>query len=316
VGYLYRDKKIGVVIPAYNEEALIGDTLRSVPDYIDKIYVADDCCIDKTPQIIDSFGEKDPRVVHIRHQENRGVGAAIVSGYKRSLEDQMDIAAVMAGDNQMDPTFLPNLLDPIIDGKADYTKGNRLLSSDSRKGMSSWRTTGNFILTFLTKIASGYWQVADPQNGYTAISKRVLETLDLDRVYPWYGYCNDLLIKMNVHGFRVLNVSHPARYGTEKSKIRYNKYILRVSLLLLSGFVWRSKTKYLVQGFHPLVLFYFFGTLLGTIGLFGIVYSSYYKLILGGAIFEKGILSLLIFVIGLQLFLFAMLFDMQQETVR
>ena len=120
----------------------------------------------------------------IIHEVNKGVGAAIVTGYKRALLDNMDIVAVMAGDNQMDPAFLPHLLDPIIDGKCDYTMGNRLASPEYRKSMSRWRLTGNAILTMLTKIASGYWSMMDPQNGYTAITTRALERMNLDEIYP------------------------------------------------------------------------------------------------------------------------------------
>lgn len=166
---MYRGRKIGVVVPAYNEEMLIGETLSGIPEYVDKIYVVDDGSTDRTAEIVEEFAKKDNRIILIRHEKNRGVGAAIVSGYKKALEDGMDIVAVMAGDNQMDPAFLPDLLDPIVEGKADYAKGNRLLSPEYRRGMSKWRFFGNSILTLLTKIASGYWQMMDPQNGYLSL---------------------------------------------------------------------------------------------------------------------------------------------------
>ncbi|MBA7633202.1 hypothetical protein ES703_40764 [subsurface metagenome] len=160
----------------------------------------------------------------------------------------MDVIVVMAGDNQMDPDYLPDILAPVVEGRADYSKGNRLLSPESRRGMSRWRLFGNLVLTFLNKVASGYWHVVDPQNGYTAISRRTLERIDLDSIYPWYGYPNDMLIKLNVYGFRVVDVPHPARYGNEKSKITYGKYILKVSWLLLKGFFWRLKMKHIQTG--------------------------------------------------------------------
>lgn len=225
----------------------------------------------------------------------------------------MDIVAVMAGDDQMDPSFLPDLLDPIVDNKCDYTMGNRLISTPYQKGMSFWRFFGNSTLTMLTKIASGYWQMMDPQNGYTAISRRSLEQINLDDVYPRYGYCNDLLVKLNVNGFRVINVPHPARYGLEKSGINYSTYILKVSRLLLCDFLWRLKMKYLVLSFHPLVFFYGAGTLFLTISVIGGLYSFYYKFIQHQPIFIPLVLSLIIFGIGLQALFFAMFFDMQQE---
>ncbi|MHC1625141.1 MAG: glycosyltransferase family 2 protein, partial [Methermicoccaceae archaeon] len=300
---MYRDNKIAVVVPAYNEEELIGDTLDSIPDYVDRVYVVDDCSKDRTPDIIKEY-TKNPKFVHIRHERNKGVGAAIVSGYKRALEDGIDIIAVMAGDNQMDPEHLPSILDPIVEGKADYTKGNRLFSRDYRKGMSKWRFLGNSILTFLTKIASGYWQLMDPQNGYTAISREALEAVNPDSIYPWYGYCNDLLVRLNIYNFRVVDVIIPAKYGREKSKIKYSKYMPKVSWMLLKDFIWRLKMKYLVFSFHPLVFFYAFGTILTPIGLLGVLYSIWFKL-MGGPLFVRGVLSLLIFIIGLQFLLFA-----------
>ncbi len=306
--------RIGVVVPAYNEELLIGETLRGMPEYVDRIYVIDDGSADRTGEIVKKFG--DPRIVYMRHEINKGVGATIIDGYKLALKDEMDVVAVMAGDNQMDPTQLPRLIFPIIEGRADYTKGNRLLTSDFMSGMSKWRSFGNLLLSFITKIGSGYWQVMDPQNGYTAISRQALEVIDLDSVYPYYGYCNDLLIKLNAFGMRVMDVVMPARYGTEKSKIRYGKFIRKVGPMIFRGFLWRLRIKYTVLDFHPLVLFYFLGMLslpAGVIlGLWGILQMllqnplpSYYPL-----------LGFLVLGAGLQMLLFGMLFDMQVEKKR
>jgi len=303
--------RIGVVVPAYNEELLIGETLRGIPEYVDRIYVIDDCSTDRTGEIIKKF--VDTRIVYLRHEVNKGVGAGIINGYKLALKDEMDIVAVMAGDNQMDPAQLPRLIFPIIEGWADYTKGNRLLSDNFMTGMSKWRAFGNLLLSFLTKIGSGYWQIMDPQNGYTAISRQALEVIDLDSVYPYYGYCNDLLIKLNAFGMRVMDVVIPARYGREKSSIRYSNYIRKVSPMLFRGFLWRLRIKYTVLDFHPLVLFYFLGmlslpvsVLFGLWGLLQILLQnplpSYYPL-----------LGFLVLGSGLQMLLFGMLFDMQVE---
>lgn len=309
----YRDHTIAVIVPAYNEQLLIGETLESIPSFVSKIYVVDDCSKDDTWNIIQEHAKNDSRIVPIHHEENQGVGAAIVTGYKKAMEDGIDIAAVMAGDNQMDPAFLPALLDPIVDGKCDYTMGNRLISPEYRKGMSKWRFFGNSILTFLTKMASGYWQMMDPQNGYTAISGRALERIGLDGIYPRYGYCNDLLVKLNVWGFRVVNVPHPARYGRETSGIKYSTYIFRVSRLLLKDFLWRLKMKYVVLSFHPLVFYYAFGILLTFVGVFLGFYALYYKFVQNNPIFVPAVMSIVVFALGAQLWLFAMLFDMQQE---
>lgn len=262
---LFRACRIGVVVPAYNEELLLGETVGGIPDYVSKIYVIDDCSTDGTPSVI--AGLKDPRVVSLRHEVNRGVGASIVDGYKMALADGMDVVAVMAGDNQMDPAELSRLLLPVLEGKADYAKGNRLVSKAFRKGMSPWRSLGNFLLTMITKIGSGYWDIMDPQNGYTAVSRQALLALDLDSVYTYYGYCNDLLIKMNARGMRVTDVPIPARYGRERSKIRYGPFILKVAPMIFRGFLWRLKAKYVVPDFHPLVLFYATGMITAPAGV-------------------------------------------------
>ncbi|MCJ7444867.1 MAG: glycosyltransferase family 2 protein [Methanotrichaceae archaeon] len=314
---VYKDRSVGVVVPAFNEDLLIEESLRSIPDFVDRIFVVDDCSSDRTSEIVKEFETIDSRIKCIGHQENKGVGAAIATGYKNALEERLDIIAVMAGDNQMDGKNLPLLLDPIVDNKADYTKGNRLFSSEFRAGMSHWRVLGNILLTFLTKMASGYWQLMDPQNGYAAISRNALERIDLDKLYPKYGYCNDLLVKLNVFGFRVMDVIMPAKYGKEKSKIRYANYIPKVSWLLFKDFLWRLKVKYCWLSFHPLILFYIFALILVPLGLLGITYSIYYKFILGHDLFIRAVLSLLIFILGTQFLFFAMFFDMQaSDSIR
>jgi glycosyltransferase involved in cell wall biosynthesis len=264
---MYNNKSIGIVVPAYNESKLIEKTLRSIPPYADKIYAVDDGSQDDTVEKIKNFD--DSRIVLIQ-QKNGGVGAAITSGYKKALEDDIDITAVMAGDNQMDPDYLPDLLDPIVDGKAEYTKGNRLLSSKFRKGMSAWRTLGNYVLNFLNKVASGYWDVSDPQNGYTAISGSALKKLDLDKIYRGYAFENDMLVKLNVHDISVKNVAIPAKYADEKSKIHYPAFIVKTSLYLINALLWRSWKKYVVK-LNPIGIFYILGILLMTTGFFALL---------------------------------------------
>ena len=237
---MYKGKKIAVVCPAYNEELLIADTLQSIPDFVDEVYVVDDCSTDRTPEIIQSFNSN---IHYIQHDTNQGVGAAIVTGYKRCLEEGLDIAVVMAGDNQMDPEHVTKLLEPIISGDADYTKGDRLSVKRNGRGMSRWRHFGNWLLTWLTRIAAGDWTIHDPQNGYTAISNQTLKGIGVNTIYPGYDYCKDILVKLTAFGCRIINVPMPARYGKEISKIRYSRYIPKVSWLLLRDFLWRLKHK-------------------------------------------------------------------------
>jgi glycosyltransferase involved in cell wall biosynthesis len=311
---IYRENNICVVVPAFNEEKLIGPTLESIPDYIFRIYAVDDASTDRTPEIIQKCAEKDARIIHIRHGENKGVGGSISSGYREALKEGMDVSVVMAGDNQMDPAYLPAFLDPIIKRQADYAVGNRLQGPEFRKNMTRWRFFGNALLTLLTKIASGYWQLMDPQNGYTAISRRALERIDPNNIYPRYGYCNDILVRLNTYSFKAVNVNHPARYNIgEISGIRYRTYIFRLSKLLLKDFFWRMKEKYLILNFHPLVFFYFFGTVSILTSLFLFIFAVYDKLVAQEPLFIRATLALILLFIGSMFILFAMLFDMEQE---
>lgn len=237
-------KRIAVTVPAYNEEALIASVINGMPEYIDRIYIVNDGSTDGTRRIVSELCQHNGRFVPIHHPVNEGVGAAITTGYKKCLEDDMDIAVVMAGDNQMDPAQLLDLLAPVIEENAGYSKGNRMSCGKHMNGMSLWRRFGNWLLRWLTRVSSGNYQVMDPQNGYAAVSAQALKSIDLDRVYPYYGYCNDLLAKFAVAGVRVVEVPMPARYQGEKSKIKYGAYTIRVGALLLRNFGWRMRLKW------------------------------------------------------------------------
>jgi len=283
---MYKGKTIGVVVPAYNEGELVGDVIRTLPEFVDRAFVVDDCSTDGTWHEIreaarDANGRVDSpaqekvhadggqpvggHVVPIRHEENRGVGGAIKTGYRRARDEGIDVTAVVNGDGQMDPEILDRIVDPVVEGEADYAKGNRLSRSEHREQMSAWRLFGNTVLTFLTKVVSGYWRMSDPQNGYTAISSRALTAIDLDDLHDDYGFCNDLLVALNVHGMRVTDVEMAAKYGEEESHIRYRRFVPRLSRLLARRALWRFKVKYVVTDFHPLVLLY----ALGAVGIAG-----------------------------------------------
>jgi hypothetical protein len=225
----------------------------------------------------------------------------------------MDIIATVDGDNQMDPAFLSAFLDPIIDGTCDFSKGNRLYNYEYRKEMSKWRFFGNSILTLLTRIASGYWSVIDPQNGYTAITRNALEKIDLDTIYPGYGYVNDRLVKLNVYGARIANIPHPARYRNEKSGIRYRSYLINVPMLLLRDFIWRIREKYLIRDFHSLVIFYILGAFFCFSGIIYGVYSLYCKFFMEKTLIFPAIVTLLLLGIGVLFLLYAMFLDMEEE---
>lgn len=310
--FMYRDKKVAVIIPAYNEEKLIGKVLETIPPFVDHIIVVDDASRDRTEEIVKSYHSKDSRIVPIRHAKNEGVGGAIVTGYKWGRDNEIDISVVMAGDGQMDPSDLPRLLDPVVEGKVDYSKGNRLFTGQAWMIIPKTRYLGNAVLSFLTKIASGYWHVADSQSGYAAVCLEVLKTIDLDSIYRRYGMPNDLLVRLNVYNFRVRDVSVNPIYGIgERSGMRIYRVMFTLSFLLLKLFFWRLKEKYVIRDFHPLVLFYLLGFFLTPIGL---VFGSYlvlYRLLVGPVAATSALFAAFFAISGLQSLFFAMWFDME-----
>jgi glycosyltransferase involved in cell wall biosynthesis len=305
-------KRVAVVVPAHDEEELIGATLGGIPAFVDTIYVVDDGSRDATVERAHAGG--DPRVAIVTHDRNLGVGAAIVTGYKRALADGVDVVCVMAGDNQMDPADLESLVTPVARGELDYAKANRLTTGQAWELIPRTRYLGNAVLSLLTKIASGYWHVADSQSGYTAISHGMLAQLDLDRVYTDYGFPNDLLVHLNVWNARVRDFPSRPVYGVgERSGIRYRKVVPRISWLLVKGFFWRLREKYVIRDFHPLVFFYAFGFLATLVGLvLGFVEIGYraagYDVSVGTVV-----LIALLLISGSQFTLFAMWFDMESN---
>ena len=257
---MYKNKKIAVIVPCYNEETQIAKVLQTIPDYIDCIVTIDDHSSDKTVTIIESFSKTDERIFLIKHEVNKGVGGSIETGYVWARDHGMDVAVVMAGDAQMDPDDLPKLLDVIVDKKVDYVKGNRLFTGEAYKKIPKIRYFGNSVLSLLTKIASGYWHIADSQCGYTAINRNALEIIDWSRMYKRYGQPNQLLVMLNVLNFRVRDVPVRPIYGVgEESGIKLRKIIFTMPYLLLKYFLWRMKEKYIIRDFHPLIFFYFIG---------------------------------------------------------
>ena len=281
--HMYEGNTIGVVVPAYNEEGFVGKVIETLPPIVDRVYVVDDRSTDGTwaeileakAQVEDTVvadgGTAGEFVVPIQHEENRGVGGAIKTGYRRALDDGMDVAVVMGGDGQMDPDDLERIVDPVVAGRADYVKGNRFYRPEDHAEMPRFRFVGNRILTYLTKIASGYWSVGDPQMGYTAISREALETVDIEEMYEFYGYCNDLIVRLSANDLRVVDVPAYLSYGDEESDIDYDEYIPRVSGMLLRTFVWRLAVDRDTTGENARSALYFGGAAATLAGLLGAV---------------------------------------------
>jgi glycosyltransferase involved in cell wall biosynthesis len=307
---MYKQKKIGVVIPAFNEELLLPETLVGIPEYVDKIFVIDDYSQDRTFELLNEIQKKDNRINIIHHEKNLGLGQSLIDGYLMSCQSDIDITAVMAGDNQMHPDDLPTLLDKIIDEKYDYVKGNRLLHRNIGS-MPAHRFLGNSVLTILTKFATGYYFSMDPQCGYTAIKNKSLKKIPIEKMTTGYGYNADILCMLNIQRFSVSDAEVRPVYDREKSKIKLWKYIPKTSLILTKLFFRRMWQRYIILDFHPLILFYLFAVfntvailIPGTIRFF-YVYFKYDT-------FPTTTFSILTvtFLITIQLILFAIWMDM------
>jgi len=308
---MYKGHRVTTVVPAHNEALLIGKVTQTMPELVDHIIVVDDCSQDGTAEAALASG--DARVIVLKTPSNEGVGGAVVLGYCKAIEMGTDLVVKMDGDGQMAPEYLPSLLDVIVDQGYDYAKGNRFLATESLREMPKRRIFGNIVLTFLTKLASGYWHIFDPQNGFTAIRADVLSTLDLGIIHKRFFFENDILVHLNLRNFRVKDVAMPARYGDEVSDIRLVGIGLTFPLLLFRRYLRRVYQKYVLRDFSPIALFLFVGAALFCWGtLFGcyIWIKSYFSqhATSTGTI----MLALLPLILGFQLLLQSFVMDIQE----
>jgi glycosyltransferase involved in cell wall biosynthesis len=311
---VYKGHRIGVVVPAYNEELLIRDTLAGMPEYVDKIFVVNDASRDRTLELIEERASEDARISIINHERNKGLGQTLIDGYLESAKSDVDVTAVMAGDNQMHPDDLHKLLDRIIDDGFDYVKGNRLLH-ENIDFMPKYRFFGNAVLTILTKFATGYYSLMDPQCGYTAIGNTALRRIPIERMTKGYGYNADILTMLNIRGYSVSDAEVRPVYGREKSKIKLWKYIPKTSWLLFRLFFRRLWQRYVVRDFHPLVLFYLFAFFNVTVLIIPLIFRFFYMYRLQG-IAPRTTMILLVFLLitTFQSILFAIWMDMDYTS--
>jgi glycosyltransferase involved in cell wall biosynthesis len=308
---MYKDHRIITVVPAHNEESHIGHVIKSMPEFVDHILVIDDCSEDKTSASAEATC--DERLVLMRPEKNQGLGGAMLLGYRRALEMRGDVIVKMDGDGQMSPDHLPALLDAIVESGYDYAKGNRFLAGSSLSEMPRHRLLGNVVLTFLTKLASGYWHVFDPQNGYTAIRRDALSVLRLDAIHRGFFFENDMLVHLNFFGFRVKDVPIPARYGDEQSDLKVLNVGVTFPALLVRRYFYRIYQKYVLRDFSPIALFLFLGMILFFWGAFFGIYLWIKSYLTGQATLTGTImLALLPLILGFQLLLQAIVLDIQE----
>ena len=227
--------KVGVVIPSYRVCDQILDVLRNIGSEVSRIYVVDDCCPDGSGDLVQSRCH-DARVSVLRHDENQGVGGAVITGYRAALADGMEVVVKVDGDGQMEPSLIPDLIAPIVAGEADYAKGNRFFNPEDVRGMPKGRLVGNAVLSFMTKLSSGYWDLFDPMNGFTAIHRDVARHLPLDKISKGFYFETEMLIRLNTLRAVVVDVPMSAKYGDERSNLRAHR-IAGVFLVKHLGFL-------------------------------------------------------------------------------
>lgn len=304
--------KIAIIIPAYRVEKNIEDVLNSFPDYIKHIIVVDDASPDSTADLVTARCKTDLRLNLIRHVQNQGVGAAMISGFKKALELDSQIIIKIDGDGQMDSTYIPNLITPLIQGKADYVKGNRFRDFVSLQKMPFIRRIGNLGLSFLTKAATGYWNIFDPTNGFFAIRSEILKQLPLEKIDKRYFFETSMLANLYLLNAFVLDIPIPARYGNEKSHLSIYRTLFEFPYKLLITFLRRVLLKYYIYDFSMLSLYLLTAF---PLLLFGLIFGSikWIQYVQLGIAAPTGTVMLptLCVILGIQIMLSAIEIDMK-----
>lgn len=306
--------RIAAVIPAYRVEKDIDAVMRGLPPYINHIIVVDDASPDSSADVIAASVERDRRVILMLHRKNEGVGAAMVTGFKKALELDAQIVIKLDGDGQMDPAFIPALLTPLIQGKADYAKGNRFRDFQSLRRMPIMRRFGNLGLSFMTKAACGYWNCFDPTNGFFAIRSEILVQLPLDQIDPRYFFETSMLANLYLLGAYVLDVPIPARYGNESSNLSIRRALFEFPFKLLTTFMRRIALKYYIYDFSMMSIYLLTGIPLLLFGLiFGVIKWIHYAQLNLPAPTGTVILPTLSVLLGIQILLSAIEIDMNSS---
>jgi dolichol-phosphate mannosyltransferase len=307
---------IAVVIPCYRVSRHVLDVIGRIGPICSRVYVVDDCCPEKTGDVV-LQACKDPRVTVIRHNQNQGVGGAMVTGYQRAVGDGADVIVKVDGDGQMDPALLMTLAMPVILGEADYAKGNRFFDLRHIRQMPTVRIVGNAVLSLLSKLSTGYWHIFDPTNGYTAISSDVVRRLPLEQISRRYFFESDMLFQLNTIRAVVVDVPMDATYGDEVSGLRIRQILGEFLLNHACNTVKRVFYNYFLRDFSIASLELVTGLALLT---FGVSYGSYHWIVSAqaGATTPAGtvILAALPIILGIQLLLAFFAFDIAASPTR
>jgi glycosyltransferase involved in cell wall biosynthesis len=303
---------ITVVIPAYGVEREIVTVLREIPAYIKHIVVVDDASPDSTRARVEEYARQDERIILLCHEQNQGVGGAMSTGFRKALELDSQVVVKIDGDGQMDVKYLPNLIVPLLEGKADYTKGNRFRDFQALTRMPLIRRLGNLFLGFLTKAATGYWNLFDPTNGYFAIRSEALEKIALPKLDRTYFFETSMLAQLYLLGAVVRDIPMPARYGQEHSNLSIRTVLLEFPIKLISIFIKRVTLNHFIYDFSMATIYILAGAPLLLFGLiFGIVKWIHYASINVPAPTGTVMLPTLSVLLGIQLLLSAVEIDLR-----
>jgi glycosyltransferase involved in cell wall biosynthesis len=306
---------VAVIIPCYRVSRHILDVVAGIPPWVTGIYAVDDCCPEKTADLLQSQC-KDRRLRILRHSSNQGVGGATCTGYAAALSDGFDVMVKMDGDGQMDPAFLARLVNPILGGLADFTKGNRLYDFKALRRMPSARRLGNLGLTLLTKAASGFWHISDPTNGYTAVHRSALKLINLERLSKRYFFETSLLIHLNIVRAVAVDVPIPARYGGEQSSLNVWKALFEFPPQLLRGLAQRVVLRYFIYDVSAVTVLIVGGSIVTAMG---VAFGAYHWILgaLNGQLQSSGAIgiSMLLIIVGFQMLLQAIVLDVMDKPL-
>lgn len=310
--WMISGSKVFVVIPAFRAEKTIAKVLSGIPDWVDNIIVVDDCSPDQTADTVKNFRQHDERVLLIQHTQNQGVGGAVVSGYLLAVENGADLVVKLDSDGQMDPAYMHKLIAPHLSGAADYTKGNRFLHEKELMSMPYIRRIGNLGLSFLTKIASGYWNIFDPTNGYTAISAEALRSINVEQLSRRYFFETSMLLELGLHRMVVRDIDIPAIYGVEKSNLSTWKSLFEFPPRLLRGMLRRITYFYFIRDFTAITLFLIIGICSILFGSVWGIYHWYHSAKLGVETSTGTVMiAILPLILGIQFLIQAVVMDIQ-----
>lgn len=307
---------IAVVIPSYKVRNHILDVISRIGPEVDRIYLVDDCCPDGSGDFVENSCN-DKRVTVIRNSENQGVGGAVMTGYKAAIAEGIDIIVKVDGDGQMDPSLIPSFIAPIVAGEADYTKGNRFFDLEEIRAMPKMRLFGNAVLSFMNKLSSGYWDLFDPTNGYTAIHKDVARRIPFNKISQRYFFETDVLFRLNTLRAVVVDIPMDAKYGDEVSNLNISKIVGEFFFKHINNFVKRIFYNYYLRDMSLASIELPLGVIMV---LFGVVFGSYHWMASGkiGSATSAGtvMLAAMPLIIGLQLILAFLAYDISSVPRR